>query len=95
MLAVCFPVCMMLSTNSDTAIFFPKKKNCTVSVSVLNRGILNQLVNLFCVFPIPDGDAKRHKAYTSLDNRCPTSSLRDPGPVACSYGGMVIGVVCP
>jgi len=24
-------------------------------------GVLNQRVNLCCVFPIPDGDAKRHK----------------------------------
>ena len=33
-------------------------------------------MNLFCVLPIPDGDAKRHKVYTGSDNGCPTSSLR-------------------
>ena len=30
-------------------------------VGVLDRRALNQLVNLYCVFLIPDGDAKRHK----------------------------------
>ena len=47
------------------------------SVGVSDRGVLNQLVNLFCVLPIPDGDAKRHKVYTGSGNQGPTSSLRD------------------
>ena len=46
-------------------------------VGVSDRGVLNQPVNLNRVLPIPDGDAKRHKVYTGLGNRCPTSSLRD------------------
>ena len=55
----------------------PCKEFKYVIVGVLDQGILNQLVNLYCVFPILDGDAKRHKAYTGSGNRCPTSSLRD------------------
>ena len=50
---------------------------CNQYVGVLDRGVLNQLVNLYCVFPIQDGDAKRPKAYTGSGDRCPTSSLRD------------------
>ena len=47
-------------------------------VSVFSTGgVLNQLVKVYCVFLIPDGDAKRHKVYTGSGNRCPTSSLRD------------------
>ena len=48
-----------------------------LTIGVLDRGVLNQLVNLFCVLPIPDGDAKRQKVYTGSGNRHPTSSLRD------------------
>ena len=47
------------------------------TVGVLDQGVLNQLVNLYDVFLILDGDAKKHKAYTGSGNRCPTSSLRD------------------
>ena len=47
------------------------------TVGVLDRGVLNQLVNLNCVPLTPDDDAKRHKVYTSSGNRCPTSNLRD------------------
>ena len=39
--------------------------------------VLNQLVNMNCVSLILDGDAKRHKVYTSSGNGCPTSSLRE------------------
>ena len=35
-----------------------------VGVGVLDRGVLNQPVNVNCVPLIPDGDAKRHKVYT-------------------------------
>ena len=56
----------------------------STSVGVLDRGILNQLVNLCCVFPIPDGDAKRHKAYIGSDNWCHTSSLRDRSCIPCT-----------
>ena len=54
------------------------------SVGVLDRGILNQLVNLCYVFPILNGDAKRHKAYTGSGNWCPTSSLRDRSCIPCT-----------
>ena len=37
-------------------------------VGVSDRGVLNQPVNLFCVLPISDGDAKRHKVYTGSGN---------------------------
>ena len=46
-------------------------------VGVLDRGVLNQPVNVNCVPLIPDGDAKRHKVYTGSGNRCPMSSLGD------------------
>ena len=46
-------------------------------VDVSDREVLNQLVNLSCVFPIPDGDAKRHKVYTGSGNSSYTSSLGD------------------
>ena len=49
----------------------------TMSVGVLDRGVLNQPVNVNCVPLIPDGDAKRHKIYIGSGNRCPTSSLGD------------------
>ena len=45
-------------------------------VGVLDRGVLNQRVKMYCVSLIPDGDAKRHKVYTGSGNRCPTSSER-------------------
>ena len=54
------------------------------SVGVSDRGVLNQPVNLFCVLPIPDGDAKRHKVYTSSGNRGPTSSLRGRSCIPCT-----------
>ena len=54
------------------------------TVGVSDRGVLNQLVNLFCVLPIPDGDAKRHKVYTSSGNRGPTSSLRGRSCIPCT-----------
>ena len=53
-------------------------------VGVLDRGVLNQLVNLYCVFPIPNGDAKRHKVYTGSGNGCPTSSSRDRSCIPCT-----------
>ena len=34
------------------------------TVGVSEPGVLNRLVNLCCVLPISDGDAKRHKVYT-------------------------------
>ena len=55
-----------------------------LSFSVSDRGVLNQPVNLFCVLPIPDGDAKRHKVYTGSGNRGPTSSLRDRSCIPCT-----------
>ena len=60
------------------------------TVGVLDRGVLNQLVNLFCVLPIPDGDAKRHKVYTGSGNGCPTSSLRRCSCIPCT-GVLVVG----
>jgi hypothetical protein len=57
--------------------------------------VLNQLVNLYCVYPIPDGDANRHKVYTGSSNRCPTSSLRDRSCIPCTevlvVGGYKLG----
>ena len=53
-------------------------------VGVLDRGVLNRPVNLFCVLPILDGDAKRHKVYTGSGNRCPTSSLRERSCIPCT-----------
>ena len=54
-------------------------------VSVLwNQGSLNQRVSLCCVPLIPDGDAKRHKVYTSSGNQCPTSSLGDRSCIPCT-----------
>ena len=41
-------------------------------------------MNLSCVFPIPDGDAKRHKVYTDSDNSGPTSSLGDRSCIPCT-----------
>ena len=64
-------------------------------VGVLDWGVLNQLVNLSCMFPIPDGDAKRHKVYTGSGNRCPTSSLKDRSCIPCTevlvVGGYKLG----
>ena len=48
------------------------------------RRILNQLVKVYCVPLILDGDAKRHKVYTGLGNWCPTSSLRDRSCIPCT-----------
>ena len=68
---------------------------CDSTVSVLDRRVINQLVNLYCVYPIPDGDAKRHKVYTGSGNRCPTSSLRDRSCIPCTevlvVGGYKLG----
>ena len=65
------------------------------TVGVSDQGVLNQLVNLFCVLLIPDGDAKRHKVYTGLGNRCPMSSLRDRSCIPCTevlvVGGYKLG----
>ena len=54
------------------------------TIGVSDRRALNQLVNLYCVFPIPDGDAKRHKVYTGSGNGYPTSSLRDRYCIPCT-----------
>ena len=66
-----------------------------LSVGVSDRGVLNQPVNLNCVFPIPDGDAKRHKAYTGSGNSGPTSSLGDQSCIPCTemliIGGYKLG----
>ena len=53
-------------------------------VDVSDRWVLNQLVNLYCVFLVPDGDAKRDKVYTGLGNEHPTSSLRDRSCIPCT-----------
>ena len=47
------------------------------------RWVLNQLVKVYCVPLISDGDAKRHKVYTGLGNRCPMSSLRERSCIPC------------
>ena len=64
-------------------------------VGVLDRWVLNQLVNLYCVFPVPDGDTKRHKDYTGSGNSSPTSSLRDRSCIPCTemlvVGGYKLG----
>ena len=58
-------------------------------------GVLNQPVNLNCVPLIPDGDAKRHKVYIGLGNRCPTSSPRVRSCIPCTevlvVGGYKLG----
>ena len=54
------------------------------TVGVLDRGVLNQLVNVNYVPLIPDGDAKRHKVYTGSGNEHPTSSLRDRSCIPCT-----------
>ena len=54
------------------------------TVGVSDRGVPNQLVNLFCVLLILDGDAKRHKVYTGSGNRGPTSSLRGRSCIPCT-----------
>ena len=61
-----------------------KKLKAYLTVGVLDRRTINQLVNLYCVFLIPDGNAKRHKVYTSSGNGCPTSSLRDRSCIPCT-----------
>ena len=48
------------------------------------RWILNRLVKVYCVPLIPDGDAKRHKVYTSSGNRYPTSSLTKRSCIPCT-----------
>ena len=55
------------------------------------RWILNQLVKVYCVPLILDGDVKRHKVYTGSDNRCPTSSLREQYCIPCTEV-LVVGV---
>ena len=55
-----------------------------VPVGVSDRGVLNQLVNLYYVPLIPDGDAKRHNVYTGSGDRCPTSSLGDRSCIPCT-----------
>ena len=54
------------------------------NVGVLDRQALTQLVKMYCVPLIPDGDAKRHKVYTGSGNGCPTSSLRDRSCIPCT-----------
>ena len=61
-----------------------KRVRMLLSVGVLDRGVLNRLVKVQCVFLIPDSDAKRHKVYTGLANRCPTSSLRKRYCIPCT-----------
>ena len=58
-----------------------KKRVRYLHVGVSDRGILNRLVNLFCVLPIPDGDAKRHKVYTGSGNRGPVQAIEALRPV--------------
>ena len=53
-------------------------------VGVMDRLGLNQLVNLYCVFSILDGDAKKHKVYTGSGNGYPTSSSRDRSCIPCT-----------
>ena len=54
------------------------------TVGVSDQGVLNQLVKVNCVPLIPDGDAKRHKVYTSSGNWCPTFNLRDRSCIPCT-----------
>ena len=65
------------------------------TVGVSDRRVLNQLVNLSCVFPILDGDAKRHKVYTGSGNSGPMSSLGDRSCIPCTEmlaeGGYKLG----
>ena len=65
------------------------------TVGVLDQRALNQLVKVYCVPLIPDGDAKRHKVYTGLGNRCPISSLRERSCILCTevlvVGGYKLG----
>ena len=68
-------------TNTTTKTKKTLKSPC---VGVLDRGVLNQLVKVYCMFLIPDGDAKRHKVYTGSGNRCPTSSLRERSCIPCT-----------
>ena len=67
----------------------------TNTVGVSDQGVLNKLVNLYCVYPIPDGDAKRHKVYTGSGSRRPTSSLGDRSCILCTevlvVGGLQAG----
>ena len=58
--------------------------SCLPGVGVSDRPALNQLVNLYCMFPVPDGDAKRHKVYTGSGNEHPTSSLRGQSYISCT-----------
>ena len=64
-------------------------------VGVLDRRALNRLVKVYCVPLILDGDAKRHKVYTGLGNRRPTSSLGDRSCILCTevlvVGGLQAG----
>ena len=63
-----------------------------ILVSVfLDRRALNQLVKVYYVSLIPEGDAKRHRVYTGSGNRCPTSSLRERSCIPCTEV-LVIGV---
>ena len=62
----------------------------SVFVGVSEPGVLNRLVNLCCVLPIPDGDAKGYKVYTGSGNGCPTSSLRRCSCIPCT-GVLVVG----
>ena len=59
------------------------------TVGVSDRGVLNRLVNLFCVLPIPDGDAKRHKVYTGSGNGA-LRPVRECSCIPCT-GVLVVG----
>ena len=54
-----------------------------------NRGSLNRRVNLCCVLPIPDGDAKRHKVYTGSGNGA-LRPVRECSCIPCT-GVLVVG----
>ena len=53
-------------------------------VGVLEPGVPQPTSEFVLRAPIPDGDAKRHKVYTGLGNRCPTSSLRERSCIPCT-----------
>ena len=83
---------MHLKLDVASEVSIPSNSFCAFHrVGVLDRGELNQLVNLNCVPLILDGDAKRHKVYAGSGNRCPTSSLRERSCIPCNEV-LVVGV---
>ena len=48
-------------------------------------------MKVYCVPLILDGDAKRHKVYTGLGNKCHMSSLRERSCIPCTKV-LVVGV---